>query len=87
MGAVTGRLQERDGSRRKGDYHRVCQGLWPSLMFADEVIEPQNLWALSKSHVATTYLCMHFYSNYIRWSNQGTYYEIEVHFAKQDVET
>ncbi len=56
-------------------------------MFADEVIEPQNLWALSKSHVATTYLCMHFYSNYIRWSNQGTYYEIEVHFAKQDVAT
>ncbi len=30
---------------------------------------------------------MHFCSYYIDWSNQGKYYEIEVHFAKQDVET
>jgi hypothetical protein len=50
-------------------------------MFADEDIEPQNFWALSKSHVATTFLCMHF------WSNQGKYYEIETHYAKQDVAT
>jgi hypothetical protein len=56
-------------------------------MFADEDIKPQNFWASSKSHVATTYFCMHFCSNYIGWSNQGNYYEIEVHFAKQDVAT
>jgi hypothetical protein len=56
-------------------------------MFADEDIEPQNFWASSKSHVATTFLCMHFCSNYIGWSNQGKYYEIEVHFAKKDVAT
>ncbi len=56
-------------------------------MFADEDIEPQNFWASSKSHVATTFLCMHFCSNYIGWSNQGKYYEIETHYAKQDVAT
>jgi hypothetical protein len=56
-------------------------------MFVDEDIELQNFWASSKSHVATTYLCIHFCSNYIGWSNQGKYYEIEVHFAKQDVAT
>ncbi len=56
-------------------------GIWPSLMFADEDIE--NFWASSKSHVATTFLCMHFCSNYIGWSNQGEYCEIEMHFAKQ----
>ena len=33
------------------DSYWVCQGLWPSLMFADEDIEPQNFWASSKSHV------------------------------------
>jgi hypothetical protein len=32
-------------------------------MFANEDIEPQNFWASSKSHVATTYLCMHLCSN------------------------
>ncbi len=67
--------------------YRVCQGLWPSLMFADEDIEPQNFWASSKRHVATTFLCMHFCSNYNGWSNQGKYYEIETHYAKQDVAT
>ncbi len=56
-------------------------------MFADEDIEPQNFWALSKSHVATTYLCMYFCSNYIGWSNQGKYYEIEMQWAKQNVAT
>jgi hypothetical protein len=69
------------------DTYRVCKGLWPSLMFADDYIEPQNFWASSKSHVATTYLCMHFCSNYIGWSNQGKYYKIETHYAKQDVAT
>ncbi len=53
-------------------------------MFADEDIKPQNFWASSKSHVATTYLCMHFSSNYIGWSNQGKYYETVMHCAKQD---
>ncbi len=48
---------------------------------------PQNFWALSKSHVATTYLCMHFCSNYIGWSNQGKNYEIEMYCAKQNVTT
>ncbi len=67
--------------------YRVCQGLWPSLIFADEDIEPQIFWASSKSHVATTFLYMHFCSNYIGWSNQGKYYEIETHYAKQDVAT
>ncbi len=56
-------------------------------MFADEDIKLQNFRASSKSKVDTTYLCMHFCSNYIGWSNQGKYYEIEVHFAKQDVAT
>ncbi len=28
-----------------------------------------------------------FCSNYIGWSNQSKYYEIEMHCAKQDVET
>jgi hypothetical protein len=56
-------------------------------MFADEDIKPQNFWASSKSHVATTYLFMQFCSNYIGLSNQGKYYEIEVHFANQDVAT
>ncbi len=41
----------------------------------------------SKSHVATTYLCMHFCCNYIGWSNQAKYYEIEMHCAKQNVAT
>jgi hypothetical protein len=54
-------------------------------MFADEDIEPQTFWALSKSHVATTYFCMYFCSNYIGWSNQGKYYEIEMQCAKQNV--
>jgi hypothetical protein len=67
--------------------YRVCQGLWPSLMFADEDNKLQNFWVWSKSHVATTYSCMHFCSNYIGWSNQGKYYEIEMHSAKQDVAT
>jgi hypothetical protein len=56
-------------------------------MFADEDIEPQNFWASSKSHVSTTYLCMHICCNYIGWSNQGKYYEIEMYCAKQDVAT
>jgi hypothetical protein len=56
-------------------------------MFSDEEIELQNFWASSKSHVATTYICKHFCSNYIGWSNQGKYYEIEMHCAKQDVAT
>jgi hypothetical protein len=59
--------------------YRVCQGLWPSLKFANENIEPQIFWASSKSKAATTYLCMYFCSNYIGWSNQGNYYEIEMH--------
>jgi hypothetical protein len=54
---------------------------------ANKNIEPQNFWATSKSHVATTYLCMHFCSNYIGWPNQGKYYEIEMHCAKQDLAT
>ncbi len=37
--------------------------------------------------VATTFLCMHICSHYIGWSNQGKYYEIETHYAKQDVAT
>jgi len=57
------------------------------LIVADEDIEPQNFWASSKSHVATTYLCMQFFSNYIGLSNQGKYYEIIVQFAKQEVAT
>jgi hypothetical protein len=65
----------------------VCQGLWPVLTFADENIELQNFWPSTKSQVATTYLCMHFCSNYIGWSNQGKYYEIEMRCAKQDVAT
>jgi hypothetical protein len=56
-------------------------------MFADEDTEPQNFWASSKCHVATTYLCIHFCSNYIGWSNQGKYYEIEMYCPKQDVAT
>ncbi len=67
--------------------YRVCQGLWPSLTFADENIELQNFWASFKSQVATAILCMHFCSIYIGWSNQGKYYEIEMHCAKQDVAT
>jgi hypothetical protein len=66
--------------------YRVCQGLWPSLMFGDEDIEPQNFWASTKSHVATTNLCIHLCSNYIGWPDQGKY-EIEKHFAKQVVAT
>jgi hypothetical protein len=61
---------------RLGSCYQVCQRLWPSLTFADEDIKPQNFWASSKSHVATTHLCMHFCGNYIGWSNQGKYYEI-----------
>jgi hypothetical protein len=56
-------------------------------MFADEDIKLQNFWASSKSHVATAYLCMQFFSNYIGWSNQVKYYEIEMHCAKQNVAT
>jgi hypothetical protein len=56
-------------------------------MFADEDIELKYFWASSKRHVATTYLFMQFCSNFIGLSNQGKYYEIEVHFAKQDVAT
>ncbi len=56
-------------------------------MFVNKDIEPQNLLASSKNHVATTYLCMHFCSNYNGWSNQGKYYEIEIHCDKQDVAT
>jgi hypothetical protein len=57
-------------------------------MFANEDIKQQNFWASTKSHVATTHLSMHFCSiHYIGWSIQGKYYEIEVHFAKQDVAT
>jgi hypothetical protein len=56
-------------------------------MFADEDIKLQNFGASYKSHVATTYICMHFCSNYIGWSNQGKYYEIEMHCGKQDVAT
>jgi hypothetical protein len=56
-------------------------------MFANEDIEPQNFWSSSKSHVATTFLCMHFCRIYIGWSNQGKYYEIEMHCDKQDVAT
>jgi len=65
----------------------VCQGLWPSLIIANEDIKPKKFWASCKSHVATTYLCMQFCSNYIGLSNQGKYYEIDVQFAKQDVAT
>jgi hypothetical protein len=57
------------------------------LKFADEDIEPQNFWASCKSQVATTYLCIRFCSNYIGWSNQGNYYKIVMHCAKQDVAT
>ncbi len=67
--------------------YRVCQGSWPSLIVVDEDIEPQNFWASSKSHVATSYLSMQFCSNYIGLSNQDQYYEIEVQFAEQDVAT
>ncbi len=58
-------------------------------MFANEDIEPQNFWASSKSYVASTYLGMQFCSNYIGWSNQGQgrYYEIEMHYGKQNVVT
>ncbi len=42
-------------------YYRVCQWLWPSLAFANGDIETQNFWALSKSQVYKTYLCMHFF--------------------------
>jgi hypothetical protein len=57
------------------------------LIVADEDFKPRIIWASSKSHVATTYLCLQFCSNYIGLSNQGKYYEIEVQFAKQDVAT
>jgi hypothetical protein len=67
--------------------YRVCQELWPSLTFADENIELRNFWASCKSQVARAYLCIHFCSNYIGWSNQGKYYEIEIHYAKQNVAT
>jgi hypothetical protein len=51
-------------------------------MFGDDDIEPQNFWASSKSHVATTYLCINFCIPY-----QGKYYEIEMHGSKLDVAT
>jgi hypothetical protein len=54
------------------------------LTFADEDIELQNFWASSKSQVATT---LHFCNNYIVWYNQGKYFEIEIHCAKQDIAT
>ncbi len=38
--------------------YRVCQGLWPSLMFANKNIEPKIFWASSKSQAATTYACI-----------------------------
>jgi hypothetical protein len=53
------------------------------LIVANEDIKPQNFWASSKSHVATTYLSMQFCSNFIGVSNQGKYYEIEVQFASR----
>ncbi len=81
------RIENRIFSMLRNKCYRVCQGSWPSLIVADEDIEPQNFWASSKSHVATTYLCMQFCSNYIVLSNQGKYYEIEVQFTKQDVAT
>ncbi len=56
-------------------------------MFANEDFKPQNFWASYKSQVATTYLYMHFCSNYIGWLVQGKYYEIEMHCAKQNVAT
>jgi len=56
-------------------------------MFANEDIKPQNFWASFESHVETIYLCMTFFSNFICWSIQGKYYEIEMHCAKQDVAT
>jgi hypothetical protein len=37
-----------------------CQGLWPSLTFADEDIERKIFGALSKSQVTTIFLCIHF---------------------------
>ncbi len=83
----TKRKPQKDHQHSQGESYRVCQGLWPSLMFGKEDIEPQNFWASSKSHVATTYLCMHFCINYICWSNQVKYYETEMHCAKQDVAT
>jgi hypothetical protein len=67
--------------------NRVCQGLWPSLTFANENIEPQIFWSSSKSQATTTFLCKYFCNNYIGWSNQGKYYDIEMHWAKQDVAT
>jgi hypothetical protein len=57
------------------------------VIVANEDIKPQNFWASSKSHVATTNLCMQFCSNYIGLYNQGKYYENEVQFAKQHVAT
>ncbi len=54
-------LREKTFCSKKISNYRVC----PSLMFTDEDIKPQNFWASSKSHVATTYLCMHLCSNYI----------------------
>jgi hypothetical protein len=65
----------------------ISVSIIPFLMFANDDIEPQNFWASSKSHVATTYLCMQFCTNYIGWSNQGKYYEIEMHCGKQNVAT
>jgi hypothetical protein len=56
-------------------------------MFVDEDIKPQIFGASSKSHIATTYLFMQFCINYIGWSNQGKYSEIEMHCAKQNVVT
>ncbi len=53
----------------------------------DGDLQPQNFWASSKSHVATTWLWMQFCSNYIVFSNQGKYYEIEMHCDKQNVAT
>jgi hypothetical protein len=51
----------------------------------DKDIEPQNFWDLS-SQGAISYLCMHFFcSNYIGWSDQGNYNEMQC--AKQEVAT
>jgi hypothetical protein len=79
------RIAPNSTGAKKTRCYRVCQGLWPSLAFADENVKLKKFWASSKSQVATTFLCMQFCSNYIGWSNQGKYYEIEMHCAKQDV--
>jgi hypothetical protein len=47
-------------------------------------IKPQNFWLHPKVMLRQPiYACIFV----VGWSNQGKYYEIEAHFAKQDVET